>query len=78
MFYVTRKRFRIKRMGGQVLQVRLPVLGATRCHRFPANRQGLLIVPRNSSGKLSAALSDYPNPGGLGDESPNVAPVPEN
>ena len=29
-------------------------------------------------GKLSAALSDYPNPGGLGDESPNVAAVPEN
>ena len=40
--------------------------------------QGLLIVPRNSSGKLSTALPDYPYPGGLGDESPNVAPVPEN
>ena len=37
-----------------------------------------LIVPRNPSGKLSAALPDYPNSGGLGDESPNVAPVPEN
>ena len=41
-------------------------------------QQGLLILPRNSYGKLSAALSDYPNSGGLGDESPNVAAVPEN
>ena len=45
---------------------------------WPTPAQGLLIVPRNSSGKLSDVLSDYLNPGGLGDSSPNVAPVPEN
>ena len=27
-------------------------------------------------GKCNAALPDHPNSGGLGDESPNAAPVP--
>jgi hypothetical protein len=52
-------------------------IATTDFQRIEMADQRVLIVPRDSSGNLVVLLSDYPNSGGLGDESPNVAPVPE-
>ena len=40
--------------------------------------KGLSIVPRSPPASSVVSLPDYPNLGGLGDESPNGAPYPEN